>query len=233
MRIEPEISGVSVVLLGNFNPAIFTPAWFSLHGLLARQAADNANLRVAHPELTAFSTEWLHLHVTTDRFQAETQLAPHVRIADLVVRVFREHVYHTPVRAIGINRNIHFLASSKTARDRLGKMLAPVEPWGELAETLELAGDQNGLVSLAMRQSNPAGRPRGGQVNVKVEPSVKVGDGRLGVYVQVNDHYEIDPAVPDTDGREQLFGFLENGFDSSVQRAEKIVDHIMSLAKVL
>ena len=37
MRIEPEISGVSVVLLGDFNPAIFTPAWFALHGLLPEE----------------------------------------------------------------------------------------------------------------------------------------------------------------------------------------------------
>ena len=40
MRIEPEISDVSVVLLGDFNPAIFTPAWFALHGLLPERVAD-------------------------------------------------------------------------------------------------------------------------------------------------------------------------------------------------
>ena len=37
MRIEPEISGVAVVLLGDFNPAIFTPAWFAMHELLPRR----------------------------------------------------------------------------------------------------------------------------------------------------------------------------------------------------
>ena len=64
MRVDPEISGVSVVLLGNFNPAIFTPAWFALHDLLPRQATDNAELQVAHPGLTLFSTEWLYLKIT-------------------------------------------------------------------------------------------------------------------------------------------------------------------------
>ena len=48
MRIEPEISGVSVVLLGDFNPAIFTPAWFALHDLLPESVADDADLRIAH-----------------------------------------------------------------------------------------------------------------------------------------------------------------------------------------
>ena len=65
MRVDPEISGVSVVLLGNFNPAIFTPAWFALHDLLPRQATDNAELQVAHPGLTLFSTEWLYLKGTS------------------------------------------------------------------------------------------------------------------------------------------------------------------------
>ena len=51
MRIEPEISGVGVVLLGDFNPAIFTPAWFALHGLLPESAADNAELQIAQSRI--------------------------------------------------------------------------------------------------------------------------------------------------------------------------------------
>ena len=47
MRIEPEISSVSVILLGDFNPAIFTPAWFALHDLLPKGAAESADLNVA------------------------------------------------------------------------------------------------------------------------------------------------------------------------------------------
>ena len=45
MRIDPEISGVGIVVLGSFNPAIFTPAWFALHGLLPKSVADSADLK--------------------------------------------------------------------------------------------------------------------------------------------------------------------------------------------
>ena len=76
MRIDPEISGVHVTILGKFNPAIFTPAWFALHDLLPKSAAESANLRVAHQEITAFSTDWLRLEVRTGRFLAETEQAP-------------------------------------------------------------------------------------------------------------------------------------------------------------
>lgn len=231
MRIEPEISGVAIVLLGNFNPTIFTPAWFAMLGLLPRSAADNADLQVAHGQLCSFSTEWLQLQVTPDRFQAGTQQAPHVRVRDLVLRVFREHLFHTPVRVIGINRDVHFPADSPEARDRLGRILAPVEPWKEIDEKFDPSKADSGLISLTMRQSNPKGRPPGGQINVKVEPSVRIGNGRLGVYVQVNDHYATDDAT--LDGREQLFDFLEEGFDLSIQNADMVVDHVMSLATEL
>ena len=30
LRIDPEIVGVDIVLLGDFNPAIFSPRWFSV-----------------------------------------------------------------------------------------------------------------------------------------------------------------------------------------------------------
>ena len=72
MRIVPEISGTSIVLAGSFNPAMFTPAWFELHGLLPQGTADIAQLEVAHPQATAFNAEWLHLNVMTERFLVET-----------------------------------------------------------------------------------------------------------------------------------------------------------------
>ena len=53
MRTEPEISGVTVILLGKFNPTM--PAWFALHDLLPESAAESAELKIGHPQVTAFS----------------------------------------------------------------------------------------------------------------------------------------------------------------------------------
>lgn len=228
MRIEPEISGVAVVLLGDFNPAIFTPAWFALHKLLPPAAAETAELQVAHRQATVFSTDWLHLHVTTERFMVDTGQAPHVRVRDLVVRVFREHLHHTPVKAMGINRNVHFRVASLAGRDRIGRALAPAEPWGPWRQELDLDGRDSGMTSLTMSQLHPQDRVHGGSINIKVEPSSRVGDGS-GVYVQVNDHY----AVADTTsgGGPELMECLDARFDESIRRSDGIVDHIMSLAK--
>ena len=230
MRIDPEISGVGVVLLGNFNPAIFTPAWFVLHELLPAHTAENAELKVAHPELTVFSTEWLDLKITTDRFEAGTRRDPFVRLRDLLVRVFREYLYHTPLKAFGINRDVHFRVGNQVERDRIGRLLAPVEPWGPWKDQLGLGSEYGGMTSLTMAHTRPDGRSPGGQVAVTVEPSVRIGDGRSGIYVRVNDHYTI--GSEDLEGRAQLMTFLEDGFESSINRSNGIIDHIMSLKDI-
>ena len=81
-----------------------------------------------------------------------------------------------------------------------------------------------------MRQVNPDGRPLGGQINVTVEPSSRIGQGRLGVYVRVNDHYTIEN-VESQMGTSKIVALLEENFDESLLRADKIIDHIMSLTE--
>ena len=229
MRIEPEISGVNIILVGKFNPAIFTPAWFTLHNLLPKGTEEGAQLQVAHQQLTAFSIDWLRLEVTPDRFRAETSQAPHVRLLDLILRVFKETLPETPLMAFGINRDVHFQVQSLTARDRIGRTLAPVEPWGPWKDALGLNGTQGGITSLTMSQIDPHGRPKGGNINVKVEPSNRIGLGGTGVYVGVNDHYVGGEANPESATR--LVGLLEENFEASLRRSDGIVDHIMSLAE--
>ena len=227
MRITPEISGVSIVLVGEFKPAIFTPAWFTMQGLLSEGTEESAQLQVAHQQLTAFSTEWLRLEVTPDRFLGETLQAPHIQLRDFIVRVFKEHLHQSPLVALGINRQVHFQVKSLAARDRIGRTLAPVEPWGTWKDALGLDGRHGGMTSLTMSQRKPEGRSEGGSINVKVEPSNRIGQGATGVYVAVNDHYAGDESELGPAGR--LIGTLEDSFDTSLFRSEGIIDHIMSL----
>ena len=112
LRIEPEITGASLVLLGNFNPSIFTPAWFGWHKLLPDRAVDVAELKIAQPQITAFRADWLELQTVPERFYISTTQPPFVRLQDLGVRVFREKLSHTPVHSMGINRQVHFLVKS-------------------------------------------------------------------------------------------------------------------------
>ena len=227
MLMVPEISGTSIVLAGRFNPAIFTPAWFELHRLLPEGTAEVANLEVAHAQATAFRAEWLHLNVMADRFSAETVQAPDVRVRDLVLRTFTEHLNHTPLHALGINRSVHYNVQSLEARDRIGRLLAPTDPWGPWADELGLDGTHGGMTSLTMTRIDPDGRPPGGRINVKIEPSTRIGEGRTGIYVNVNDHYQFDADQPQA--TEAVIQVVENDFDASLQRSNALIDHIMSL----
>lgn len=232
MRIEPEFSSASVVMLGSFNPAIFTPAWFVLHNLLPEGVEARADLQVAHVQVTRFTADWLRLDVVNDRFAVATREAPYVRLRDLAVRTFKEFLPHNPLRAFGINREVHFPARGAAERDRLGRALAPVEPWGAVGRDLGLDGKDGGMASLTMSQPRPQGRPVGGRISVKVEPSIRVTD-RRGVYVSINDHYTLgkdeSAAEADEANTARLIKMLERNFDDSLTRADGIIDHLMSL----
>ena len=229
MRIEPEIGGVTVVLLGEFTPSILTPAWFALHGLLQPSVAETADLRVAKKELTAFQVDWLLLHASAERLQVEALQPPYVQVCDLIARVFKEQLPNSPIRGLGINRHVHFPVRGYDQYDRIGKKLAPVEPWGSLGEKLGLHQEHGGMTSLTMSQLKPEGRPMGGQINITVQPSVRIGEGRIGVYVGINDHFDIDSAS--NKNAKHAMHLLETEFDTSLARGDQIVDQIMSIAE--
>ncbi|MDE2752115.1 MAG: hypothetical protein OXI83_06015 [Gemmatimonadota bacterium] len=229
MRIEPEIDGANIVLLGNFNPSILTPAWFVNCGLLPEGVETTAKLHVAHSEVTAFDAEWLELRVQQDSFLAGTTKAPHTRICDLVLELFGKHLAHTPVKALGINRTVHFRVGGMQARDRVGRTLAPTTVWGEWCAALEPGGEHGGMTSLTMTQVSVEGRAKGGRISVTVEPSRRIGDGIDGIYVAVNDHYVIvdGSAQPG----EHIVNLLSDNFEKSVRHSETLIDHVMSLAR--
>ena len=231
LRIEPEITGASLVMLGNFNPSIFTPAWFGWHDLLPDRAVDVAELKIAQPQITAFRADWLELQIVPERFYISTIQPPFVRLQDLGVRVFREKLSHTPVHSMGINRQVHFLVKSTDQRDRIGRQLAPVEPWGDWGKGLQPDGCHGGMTSLTMTQVNIEGRSPGGLLNVTVQPSNRVGlKDNTGVFVEVNDHYTVEDRKSQN-ATSDILDLLEEVFEDSLLRAEQIIDQLMSLGE--
>lgn len=226
MRIAPEVDSVSVVLVGDLNPRIFRPDWFGAQGLLQPDQVEAAEIEVIHPELSKFSTDWLTVQVDKTRFIAKTDEAPHVRLADLVARTFLEFLSHTPIYMVGINRFVHFPVPGLAEMDAIGKTLAPHDAWGEWGPQIEGTPEKHGgLRSLTMEQSNLTDRDKG-FIRAKVEPSPLLG---MGVYVDVNDHYEVslpEKAVGATDAA----NIVSQNFESSTKRSAWIIDQVMALA---
>ena len=176
------IEGVSIVLVGSFNPAIFHPAWFAREKLIQREEAERADLRIVSPEVSVFSIGWLGLEVTLDRFAASTTQIQHIEpLRDLVLGTFGL-LRHTPVKQIGINRLAHYRSPSEEEWHKLGHHLAPKEPWVGLLE-------KPGMRQVSMLGQRPD--QYRGRITVTVEPSLKMKPA-FGVYFVVNDHYEND-----------------------------------------
>jgi len=97
--------GVSIVLRGKFNPAIFSPAWFEKNDLLGQKAED-AEVRIIHPDVTSFKTDRMTLNSDRNRFSVEAAEEPWIGINDFTLRLFGDLLPHTPIEMLGINRTV-------------------------------------------------------------------------------------------------------------------------------
>ncbi len=174
---------VNIVLRGQFNPALFHPAWFAASELIRRQEADAAKIVMIHPGAAVFTIEWLQLNVTPDRFQvATTQAAYFETLRDLVVGTLA--LSSPPLRALGFNYGCHYRIDSMEICHNIGDLLAPKEHWKSLL-------DEPGLLDVTMQGKRRDNRT--GYVQVQVQPSNIV---KPGIYVAVNDHYQLAGEEP-------------------------------------
>lgn len=229
MIIEPEIAGASVVLVGSFNPAIFSPDWFVRQNLLEKDEIVQPDQSfIIHPQIAQFSVEWCQIFVDLDKFSLTTARDPLVRISDLASRTFGQYLTHTPLKAVGLNRYVHFRVSSLEKRDEIGYQLAPPEAWGEWGAAIKKKSGlkRGGMRTVAMQQ-NVFDYDRTGNITATVQPSAEIKEG-FGVFVQVNDHYEITKTGT-IDGISEAIAILEK-FEESRKNSEWIIEQVMRLA---
>lgn len=209
MPLIPEIDASSIVLLGTFNPAIFHPLWFKINQLIRPEEADAAKLEVTHPAVSIFSLEWFKLQVEMERFVVETtDKANFGPISDLVLGTF-SILDHTPVRALGINRMMHFKMESIEEWHAFGHMLAPKDVWHGIME-------RPGLRSLTM--DDPRDDPTS-YIRVRIEPSNRVDPG---IFIEVNNHYEIKE-----NNVQNMLYILKSSWKDVLLKSENIANHLI------
>jgi len=207
------IAGISVVLLGDFNPAILHPAWLAAHDLLRQEEADAAEIQLVSRDLTVFSTEWVELAASPDRFSVASASAPSYNLLrDLTIGVFRL-LPHTPIRALGINRNQHFPVEDVGAWNAFGDRLAPKDIWSNILQS-------PGMRSLIMQGKRPDEYV--GHVLVQVEPSLRL---EHGIYIGLNDHVQLDQM--DMTTTSEMADVLEDTWEPAKARAEVITTQLL------
>jgi hypothetical protein len=214
----PDIHGASIVLLGSFNPAIFHPAWFHKQGLVSDEEHDAAAIQVMLPDFARFNIDWLEITVTLDRFEVASGEPENFNLLrDIVIGTFRI-LQHTPIKAIGVNRNEHF----KLPEDRwheIGDALVPKDVWSTVLDAPGLRA----LTVEGVRTDNYAG-----YIRANVEPSVRV---HPGIYIGVNDHFQLDEDSKDSGvlDSSQAVSVLESEWDGILERAPRIIDTVLKV----
>jgi hypothetical protein len=216
-RPPAPLAGLSVVLLGHFNPPIFHPAWFAEQGLLSKADARSATVQVIQAPVAAFRTDDLSVVVTQAQFNASTTTELfHETLRDLVIGTFQA-LRHTPVWAIGLNTDTHFKATSENAWEEFSRQLVLLSDWATVLE-------EPSALTVTIRGKRPDDRV--GSVNVKIEPSVIV---KPGIYVQTNDHVE----RPIDEGRNASLALdvLGQNWEPAMARANRVLDYVGAMVK--
>jgi hypothetical protein len=211
-----KLSGSTIVVVGSFNPSILQPAWFSSQGLITNGEATDAEVRVVHKDFTSFGTEYWDLECTADRLVIASDRAPAIEILrDLAIGVFTL-LSHTPVHAVGLNRNEHWDLGSADALHSLGYRLVPQDNWTAILET-------PAMQTLTVQGARPDDYE--GYIRVKVEPSIRIENG---VYLEINDHFQLVPRENiDVEAAGKLIKLLSEDWQSSRERAQRIIEGVL------
>jgi hypothetical protein len=181
MNEEPDIAAVDAVLIGKFNPGLFSASWFARHHQIREEEAQSAEARtekvrneVFHMRAAAFE-----LLVLPERFSINAAWADAALIRDLVVGTFRI-LEHTPVTAFGINANAHYRAASLEEWHKVGDCLAPKQLWNQVFPDQQVGMSR---VQMKIERGDTPNRHR----NITVQPSAQINPG---IFLAWNDHHE-------------------------------------------
>lgn len=173
--LEPKIEGVTIVLLGAFNPSIFQPLWFGSEGILPPESAEHAKINVISSELTQWSVDWFQLQILANKAQF-TCTVPHryEYFFDMISNVFKE-LRHSKVERFGLNYTAHYALANEEIWHKAGHALVPKTAWENVLDTPGLR-----QVSIAGKRSDNFS----GSIMITAEPSAQL---RPGLFIRYND----------------------------------------------
>lgn len=222
---ELRDTNVSTVVLGRFNPLIFSPDWLLANGAIGPIEADEARvdgIEVISPAITSIKLGSMKLLVEEQRFMLVVGDEPFIRGKDFPATCFAV-LRHTPVHAIGINYNQTLVGNDEASWHRLGDRLAPKEPWGDFVPR---GGDKRsgGLRSIVMERRG-GGDERWGYTRVSLE----VQEQSLRALVNINNHFRLGDAANPESGAE-AFRLINDLWDGAIEQSRVLTQQLRDLA---
>ena len=235
----PEFAAdvVSVVVKGAFNPAIFSPAWLLLQGLIGATEHAASETEIISRDVTVFTSKWLQCQVTRDSLQVSTDDPTEFeRTRDAAVGILRA-LEHTPIMLMGINRKITFTMGSARKWHTIGDTLAPKKAWDGILGLV-------GLSNLSVQGVRPDRYD--GRIVVQVVPLIQP---EWGVLVAHNEHFALATVDAQPTSRDVPFGqpdiaaeltaakipvaiqILTEQWEPSMKRAISVVERVAQLGE--
>ena len=189
--VELALDGVSVVVKGLFNAAIFSPAWLLAEGLIGKSEYGEADVELITREIASFTVGWLRCQVSPDALQlTTTEPEEFERVRDAAVGILNTRS-HTPVAALGINREVHLPARDEAHYLAIGDALAPKKFWEPLVDlpatrTLTVWDTADVPAQPAQLAPAQAGQPQQQQLNTLGAGPLtagSVGSSQSGMHV--------------------------------------------------
>ena len=208
-----EVSGQSVVLVGSFDPTLVQPQFLLEKGLVRESDLSSLKIETMIPDVAALSFSWLSIVVERTKITASTTLtypAPEP-VRDFILDLVKE-MRSSRLTALGINSDHHFQARDVQVWHRVGDRLAPKEGlWDQVLTN-------PGMQAIWVRGERDDRFD--GYILVRVEPSTRISNG---IYVQVNDHFEITANEADA-APHALLARLTDQWSASSQRSDRIIN---------
>lgn len=231
MAHTAEILTSAIIVVGDFNPSIFSPDWLEGNKLIGKGDADAVregsqdNSMIVSHQVATFGTKWFSLQVLENQFSLTSKDALSPAFKDLAVGIF-QLIPHTPVTAVGLNFLAHFKLANEQEHYQVGDVLAPKAIWKNIYPE-----GQTGLASLTMRII-PAARGEAPKNNDEKRITLQASNKfKYGVLLSYNDHHDVVSASGDNmKTAERVAEVIENCWELAWKDSIRAFDGLLSNA---
>ena len=229
MILNPELQQYSIVLIGDFNPLMFTPEWFLKNHVISPEDVEVArdesikNSIIITAQLTFFKTSQLSFKVEMNRMEIVSENGASSSVMDFVTKMF-ESIGGFVIKAYGFNYSAHYNVKDNATYQLIGDKLAPKCYWKTLLKE-EVSGldRKSGLTIIQMQKHKP---DESGYYKVILQPSNFI---KPGVFLSCNDHTIVDK---NNNSADDVVTRIEKTYFDSIVFMEKVqIDLLTEVTK--
>lgn len=176
-KVEVDRETFSIVVLGNFNPVIFQPLWFSNNNLLPLEETTAAEDVTIGRQIAFFRIGGMQIQVDPARMCLTTLESPLVPVLRDLTEGVLLLLEHTPITSMGLNLDAIFRVETNEAWHEIGHRLVPKNEWSRIFS-------QPGMMGVQVRGTRPD--CTADAMNARVEPTPP-----NGIVLAMNQHYDL------------------------------------------